>query len=567
MPGGWLPLLRKRRVSHEASAGQVLAALSEAAVITDADFLVRGWNRAFAERSGSMAALLGSAPPLADVLRGWAADGLLDADSLPAALATLKTAVDGDYAITLAGLHYRVRQSRLDTGGLMLVLRDESTKYELTQALARTEQHCAALFEHAPAGLVMSSTADGGFVRLNTRAREQLGIGPHVDMQALRARDFYACAADLEEVESGLRMRGEVNDKLVPLRRADGAEIWASLSARKVILGERGFVLSILADVTRMRSEAQHSRRDSDRLEQLIELAPTAILLTRAEDGVILLHNRRTRELLNDPAFGLVGRSALEFYVEREAREHLVAAVRRDGHIDRHAVLLRPPGSAQDRWFELSAVAVEYDGSPALLTSLHDIDSLHTLEAQLAAARAEADQARARARELSAELDRLAAYDRLTQALNRRHFEEVAARELGRARRYSLSLAVLMFDIDHFRHINDDYGRVVGDGVLRELVGLLRTRLRVSDVLARWGGEEFVVLAPSTSLEEARRFAEKLRDLIAAHPFPEVGEVSVSVGVTALDYRDTLDNLLRRADQALHRAKAEGRNRVMAVAS
>ncbi|NCC41809.1 MAG: diguanylate cyclase, partial [Gammaproteobacteria bacterium] len=129
------------------------------------------------------------------------------------------------------------------------------------------------------------------------------------------------------------------------------------------------------------------------------------------------------------------------------------------------------------------------------------------------------------------ELQRLAITDTLTGVWNRRHFEQVVAAEIQRAGRYGESLSLLLFDIDHFKAINDNHGHLVGDQVLIGLSQRVRDHLRGVDILARWGGEEFVVLLPHCDGAQARYLAEKLRALIAAEPFPGAGRVTSSFGV------------------------------------
>lgn len=150
----------------------------------------------------------------------------------------------------------------------------------------------------------------------------------------------------------------------------------------------------------------------------------------------------------------------------------------------------------------------------------------------------------------------------LTGISNRRHFEQAVATAVARAARYGEPLALLMFDLDHFKAINDTHGHLVGDRVLIELTRLAHAHLRAADVLARWGGEEFVVLLAHCQLDEARQLAEKLRLLIANHPFATVGNVTSSFGVTEYRPAETADAWLTRTDEALYRAKTAGRNRV-----
>jgi diguanylate cyclase (GGDEF)-like protein len=164
------------------------------------------------------------------------------------------------------------------------------------------------------------------------------------------------------------------------------------------------------------------------------------------------------------------------------------------------------------------------------------------------------------------ELYRLATTDPLTNIANRRAFFERGAIEVDKARRYSRPLSLVMFDIDHFKRLNDTYGHESGDVVLKGVASRALGILRQVDLLGRLGGEEFAVALPETSAKRAGEVAERLRLQIAANPYhlPN-GEAftSASFGVATLgSSHDTLETLLRRADEALYRAKGGGRNRV-----
>lgn len=152
--------------------------------------------------------------------------------------------------------------------------------------------------------------------------------------------------------------------------------------------------------------------------------------------------------------------------------------------------------------------------------------------------------------------------DSLTGIANRRKFYSVLSAEMGRAERYHLSLAVMMLDIDHFKEINDTLGHQVGDDVLAELAKLISGMIREQDVFARWGGEEFAILAPSRDAEGMRQFAEKLRGAVEAHFFPGVGRVTCSFGLAEYQPHEAIESFFRRIDAALYRAKGNGRNRV-----
>lgn len=168
------------------------------------------------------------------------------------------------------------------------------------------------------------------------------------------------------------------------------------------------------------------------------------------------------------------------------------------------------------------------------------------------------------------QLRQLATIDDLTGTLNRRAFFAAAGQEMERAVRYGNAVSVVMFDLDHFKQVNDSYGHALGDQALRETATALRASLRDVDILGRLGGEEFAILLPETPLAGAMEVAERLRHAISAIRIPQDSgapplTLTASLGVAErMAAEITVDKVLARADLALYRAKADGRNRVMA---
>jgi diguanylate cyclase (GGDEF)-like protein len=160
---------------------------------------------------------------------------------------------------------------------------------------------------------------------------------------------------------------------------------------------------------------------------------------------------------------------------------------------------------------------------------------------------------------------RMTVTDGLTNLSNRKQLDILLQEEIPRARRHGRDLAVLMLDIDHFKTINDTYGHLAGDSVLRGLAGILQKRLRPSDRLGRYGGEEFCAILPETSLLSAAKIGEELRALVAAHSFVSEDHkirVTISIGAGALEPGMEAADLYRAADEMLYKAKRTGRNKV-----
>lgn len=165
---------------------------------------------------------------------------------------------------------------------------------------------------------------------------------------------------------------------------------------------------------------------------------------------------------------------------------------------------------------------------------------------------------------LMEETQLLALTDGLTGLYNRRHATLRLAEEIDRARRNKSGLCVAMCDVDHFKAINDEYGHGAGDRVLQQMGKSLKAYVRSNDIVARWGGEEFLVIFSDIKLTAARIVAERLRGRLAQTPEVEDGpaQITVSIGLAMLDDKVTAEQLIEQADQALYRAKARGRNRV-----
>lgn len=164
-------------------------------------------------------------------------------------------------------------------------------------------------------------------------------------------------------------------------------------------------------------------------------------------------------------------------------------------------------------------------------------------------------------------LNKLSLIDPLTLAQNRRAMDEQLGRTAKAKARYGGQVSAIMLDIDHFKTINDRFDHHTGDEVLKAIVALIKTRMRETDSLYRYGGEEFVVIAEQTGLEEARRLAEDLRLKVIAQAIGEVGPITISGGVAELGSQEAPMAWISRADDALYQAKRSGRNRVCIDAS
>jgi diguanylate cyclase (GGDEF)-like protein len=227
-----------------------------------------------------------------------------------------------------------------------------------------------------------------------------------------------------------------------------------------------------------------------------------------------------------------VGKAARGGAIFREITR--MALVDKRGHHDVH--------------FMVTVSPFQHEQRSLILLILEDISELKQAEEKLQ-----------RMNEL---LERQATTDPLTGVCNRLRFTDLLLQDVDEARRYQFPISLIMFDIDHFKKVNDIHGHLVGDRVLKDVVSVVSSIVRKVDCFARWGGEEFMVLSKHTDRENMRILAEKLRQTVESCKIEGCHAITCSFGVTELLEQDTLESFTGRADAALYRAKNAGRNRV-----
>lgn len=167
----------------------------------------------------------------------------------------------------------------------------------------------------------------------------------------------------------------------------------------------------------------------------------------------------------------------------------------------------------------------------------------------------------------ASKLEQLASVDKLTSLYNRTKFEATLKDEISRVVRYETqTFSIILFDVDNFKSINDTFGHLVGDVILKEIAAIAKRTIRATDLICRWGGEEFVIIMPMTSLEHGVEAAEKIRKGINSLVFDDVGGVSCSFGVAEFHpTEDNIQSLMTRADKAMYKAKTSGKNMVVSI--
>ena len=159
-------------------------------------------------------------------------------------------------------------------------------------------------------------------------------------------------------------------------------------------------------------------------------------------------------------------------------------------------------------------------------------------------------------------VEKLSVTDKLTQLYNRVKIEEVFTIEIAKFHRYNTSFSMILLDVDHFKEVNDEYGHNIGDTILKEIANIIKSSVRIEDVVGRWGGEEFIILTSNCSVPSILSLAEKIRKNIESYNFTAVGKKTASFGVSILNETDTQESMIARADKSLYHAKKTGRNKV-----
>ena len=210
-----------------------------------------------------------------------------------------------------------------------------------------------------------------------------------------------------------------------------------------------------------------------------------------------------------------------------------------------------------DRWYQLQEKVITWpDGRTTKYSIAVDITELKETQNRLAEAHAQLSLK-------NRELEKLSTTDSLTKLYNRLKIDELLEKTLYSAVRYGRVFSLIMIDIDHFKKVNDTFGHLVGDKALLQLADILRAQVRKTDHLGRWGGEEFLIISEDTDLKGAELMAEKLRTAVARASFPDIGSLTISLGVKSYQEGDSRITMIQRVDTALYRAKESGRNQVV----
>jgi diguanylate cyclase (GGDEF)-like protein/PAS domain S-box-containing protein len=450
---------------------------------------------------------------------------------------------------------------------ILAVMRDITQEGKLAREVRLGQMRFRQLVDNAMH--LMCVCTDSRIDYINHAGLALLGAKDASQVVGRSLFDFFA--EEYREIFEGEVAALIAEPGVVPVRlaRLDGVLLDAQIGTSILPSKNRGHVEFMLEarDITAHNRAVGALRKLNETLEQRViertrELATTTTFLNtlieaipnpiwhKDVEGRFLGYNRAFRDLRHIPGNGWIGRTVAELYTDKKAVEIASKsdheAITAKGSVVYEYSMPQPDGGHQDLIVSKTAFA-DADGHIAgTIGVMTDVTEMKRLEN---------------------ELRRLATTDSLTGAFNRRHFMESANSEIARSRRHQHALSVLMFDIDKFKSINDNYGHPVGDEAIRALARNLTEGGRNCDLVGRLGGEEFAMLLPETPLEQAIEVAERLRLAIMdirIQAGDKIVSYTSSIGVAELAERDrNIEDMLSRADEALYEAKNSGRNRVV----
>jgi len=299
-------------------------------------------------------------------------------------------------------------------------------------------------------------------------------------------------------------------------------------------LGEDVYV-HYATDVTRYKKMEEALRQREEYLNLLLTSMPVGVITVDAISHRIEDVNQEAAVLMGDPPEAIKGKSCFEFFPHSKGCCPVINLGQEMDHAER---ILHKANGAEIPVLK-TIKRLQTDSGEKLIETFMDLTERKKMEEQLY---------------------RLSISDPLTNAYNRRYFTQKLEEEIERAKRTGSKFSLVMLDIDRFKSINDRFGHNAGDLVLKSIAELIKNRIRKIDTLARWGGEEFVLLLPDTPVYKAAVLAEELRESISKMDVPGVDRVTASFGVTGYCSEDTADTLVQRADNMMYEAKAVGRN-------
>lgn len=422
----------------------------------------------------------------------------------------------------------------------------ESSIHELEEA----RSHFEMVFQTIPDATVITKVADGTLIAYNRAFMEATKFTDE-DLTGgqFNIADLYVDLSQREVFLKTLERDGNVENMEFSFYAKNNARHIGLVSSKRIMIDDIPHALSVIRDITQLKAIEAKLQQSEERHRLLADNAADVIWTMDLEGrfsyispSVEKLRGYTVEEIMAQTPEEVLCPDSLIHMQEGLARAINSVQNGLPFQVFR-GELEQPCKDGSTVWTEatVSGIYSEDGRFIGMLGVTRDISERKLMEE---------------------EIRRLSITDKLTQSFNRLKLDETLEQQFESSKGGGVPFAIIILDIDHFKLVNDTYGHQVGDRVLIELVEALHDNVRAGDVVGRWGGEEFLIILPETTLADATVLAERLRQAVAGHAFSTAGQVTISLGVSAFTTDSSPESIVSRADTALYQAKEKGRNRV-----